>query len=115
MRWLIDEMFPLAVAEELRARGHDAVAVAERDLQGAADDVVFDLAVREGRVVVTENFADFAALVEGRQAGDEPCIPVVFARKSSLPVGGALAARLADRLATLAKANPDPYQGLHWP
>jgi predicted nuclease of predicted toxin-antitoxin system len=108
-------MFPHAVAEEFRARDHDAVAVFELNLQGTPDEEVFDLAVNEDRVVVTENFADFAALVERRQATDEPCTPVVFVRKSSLPTGGALAAHLAERLDGWAADNPDPYPGLHWP
>ncbi len=115
MKWLIDEVFPHAVAEELRSRDHDAVAVFELDLQGTPDEDVFDLAVNEGRIVVTENFADFAVLVEHRQGADRPCTPVVFVRKSSLPVGGALATHLADRLDAWAHDNPDPYHGLHWP
>jgi len=115
MKWLIDEMFPPAVADELRDRGHDAVAVLERDMQGAPDADVFELAVKEQRVVVTENFADFAALVEQHQTDNKPSTPVVFVRKSSLPPGGALPSHLADHLDDWAKDNPDPYQGLHWP
>jgi len=115
MKWLIDEMFPHAVAEELRSKGHDAVAVFELDMQGARDEEVLDLPVDQGRVVVTENFADFAALVEQRQTADEQCTPVVFVRKSSFPAGGALPAHLAEHLDKWAQDNPDPYHGLHWP
>lgn len=115
MKWLIDEMFPHAVAEELRDKGHDAVAVFELEMQGALDDEVFERAVKEKRVVVTENFVDFAALVERRQADDDPCTPVVFVRKLSFPAGGALPAHLAEHLDLWAEANPDPYEGLHWP
>jgi hypothetical protein len=115
VKWLVDEMFSPAVAEALREKGHDAVAVFELEMQGAPDDEVFDRAVKENRVVVTENFADFAALVEGRQADDDPCTAVVFVRKSSFPAGGALPAHLAEHLDQWAEANPDPYEGLHWP
>ena len=115
MKWLIDEMLPQAVAEALRSKGHDAVAVFELEMQGAPDDEVFARAVQEKRVVVTENFADFAALVEGRQADDDSCTAVVFVRKSSFPAGGALPSRLAEHLDQWAEANPDPYEGLHWP
>ena len=90
MKWLIDEMLPPTVADELRDRGHDAVAVLEMEMQGAPDADVFELAVKEQRVVVTENFADFAALVEQHQTDNKPSTPVVFVRKSSLPPGGAL-------------------------
>jgi len=89
--------------------------VLELEMQGAPDHEVFDRAVDEKRVVVTENFADFAALVEERQANDDPCTPVVFVRESSFPAGGALPAHLAERLNQWADANPDPYEGLHWP
>lgn len=115
MKWLVDEMFPPALAAELRERGHDAVAVAELDLQGAPDQDVFDLAANEQRIVVTENFADFAAIVDQRQSNDDACTPVVFVRKSSFPSGGALPAHLAEHLDEWAQNNPDPYQGLHWP
>lgn len=115
MKWLIDEMFSHAVAESLRDRGHDAVALIEIEMQGAPDEVVFERAVKDQRVVVTENFADFAALVEGRQANEEPCTAVVFIRKSSFPAGGALPAHLAEHLNKWAEDNPDPYEGLHWP
>jgi hypothetical protein len=115
VKWIIDEMLPLATAQELRDKGHDAVAVAELAMRGATDGEVFDRAVGEQRIVVTENFADFAALVEQRQRSDEPCTPVAFVRKSSLPSRGALATHLAKRLDQWATANPEPYEGLHWP
>ncbi len=115
MKWLVGEMFPATVAQALRDKGHDAVAVFELEMQGAPDDEVFERAVKENRVVVTENFADFAALVEGRQADDDPCAAVVFVRKSSFPAGGSLPVHLAEHLDQWAEANPDPYEGLHWP
>jgi len=115
MKWLIDEMLPHATAQELRDRGHDAITVADLDMRGAPDAAIFDAAVNEQRVVVTENFADFAALVDQHQTNNEPCTPVVFVRKSSFPARGALPTHLAEHLDRWARRNPDPYQGLHWP
>ena len=115
MRWLIDEMLPPALADELSQRGHDAVAVFDLDMQGADDDAVFERAVIDDRIVVTENFADFVALVDRRLGDDEPVTPVVFVRKASFPSGGALAPRLADHLDQWSQENPDPYRGIHWP
>lgn len=57
MRWLLDEMLPPTTAELLNERGHDAVSVQAAGLAGAADPDVFDHAVAEQRLVVTENFA----------------------------------------------------------
>ena len=114
MRWLLDEMLPPGAAEELNGRGHDATTVADLGLAGQADWVVFDRALSEGRVVVTENIADFAVLLEERLRSDQPVVPVVFVRKADLPRRGALPHHLAGRLDRWAEANPDPYLGPHW-
>jgi predicted nuclease of predicted toxin-antitoxin system len=114
VRWLIDEMLPPATATELNGRGHDAVSVHDIVLAGADDTSVFASAVGDKRTVVTENFADFAALLEIRLAAGEPCVPVVFVRKTDLPRRGALAVHLAERLDSWSKAEPEPYVGPHW-
>ena len=114
MRWLVDEMLPPATAERLNQLGHDAVSVHDVGLAGADDDDVFGYAVANQRVVVTENFADYAVILEQRQSRDEPCVPVVFVRKSAFP-RGALAAHLAEHLDAWATQNADPYMGAHWP
>ena len=114
MRWLLDEMLPPASCRLLVGKGHDAISVSEAGLAGADDGRVFDLAVRERRVLVTENFADYALLLEQRLSRNEPCVPVVFVRKADLPRRGSLATHLARRLLAWAKANQHPYVGPHW-
>jgi predicted nuclease of predicted toxin-antitoxin system len=114
VKWLIDEMLPPETALELNRLGHDAVSVAGLGLTGQADPVVFDRAVAELRIVVTENVADFAMLLDQRIRDDEPAVPVVFVRKGDLPRRGALPHHLAERLSAWAEANPDPYLGPHW-
>lgn len=108
-------MLPKVTAEELEQLGHDAVSVLDVELAGAEDSAVFDFAVSEQRIVVTENFADFAALLEQRQRADEPCVPVVFVRKAAFPSRGALPTHLAKHLDRWAEENPEPYEGFHWP
>lgn len=115
MRWLIDEMLPPTTAEELMLRGHDAVAAVAAGLAGAADADVLQRAVDDDRVLVTENFADFAALLEQAAARDERAVPVVFVRKSSFPAGPGLAFHLAEHLHTWSERHPEPYRGAHWP
>jgi hypothetical protein len=57
---LLDEMWPLVIAEQMRARGHDVVAAAARtDLRTKSDGDVFRVAQLEGRAIVTENAADY--------------------------------------------------------
>ena len=115
MRWLLDEMLPPLLAAKLNERGHDAVSVYDAGLAGAADPEVFDYAVKQQRVLVTENFADYALLLAQRLGNDQPCVPVVFVRKPSAVKGGALATHMARRLHGWASANPDPHVGPHWP
>ncbi|WP_017627355.1 DUF5615 family PIN-like protein [Nocardiopsis chromatogenes] len=105
--FLIDEMFPPATARLLRdTYSHDAVHVFEIGLQAAEDSLVAATARAEGRAVVTENVADFAA---------ERDVALVFVLKRNLPPGGAQAAGLPKILADWAQANPVPYLGPHWP
>ena len=54
MRFLVDENLPPAVAEMLRARGHDAVAMRECGL-GASDEHLLALAADQRRIVVTRD------------------------------------------------------------
>jgi predicted nuclease of predicted toxin-antitoxin system len=115
VRWLIDEMLPPAIATELDTLGHDARSARDMHLTETADETIFDMAVAELRVIVTENFSDFARLVEQRHARELPCVPVVFVRKRDFPRRGALAVHLARHLHRWAEANPDPYPGVHWP
>ncbi len=105
--FLIDEMFPMATAAILRdTYGHDAVHVAEVGLRAAEDAQVAVVARGEGRAVVTENVADFAA---------ERDAVLVFVLKKNLPAGGGQAAALAKILDRWAQEHPDPYLGPHWP
>jgi len=105
--FLIDEMFPTAAAALLRdTYGHDAVHVAEVGLRAVDDAQVAATARAEGRAVVTENVADFAA---------ERDVVLVFVLKKNLPAGGGQAAALAKVLDRWAQYHPDPYLGPHWP
>jgi hypothetical protein len=104
--FLIDEMFPVAAAELLRSRhGRDAVHVSEAGLRAADDTQVAAAARAEGRAVVTENVADFAA---------ERDLVLVFVLKN-LPAGGTQAAALARILDRWDTEHPDAYLGPHWP
>lgn len=105
--FLIDEMFPEAVALLLRKTyGHDAVHVAEIGLRATEDAHVAAAARAQGRAVVTENVADFAA---------ERDVVLVFVLKKNLPAGGGQAAALAKALDNWALDHPEPYLGPHWP
>lgn len=105
--FLIDEMFPPAVAAILRdTYHHDAVHVGEIGLRAADDAQVAAAARADDRAVVTENVADFFA---------ERDVVLVFVLKKNLPSGGGQAAVLAKALDNWARDSPDPYLGPHWP
>lgn len=107
MRFLIDEMFPPAVAEVLRDdHGHDAVHVTEVGLRAAEDPEVAAAARTQDRALVTENVIHFA---------DERDLVLVFVNKRKLPAGGAQATALAELLDRWAANQPAPYRGPHWP
>lgn len=107
MKFVLDEMYPPAAAERLRDRhDHDAVHVAEAGFRATEDAEIAAVARAEGRVMVTDDVADYAM---------ERAHVLVFVRKRRLPAGGGQAAALADVLARWATANPAPYVGAHWP
>ncbi|HYM54441.1 MAG TPA: DUF5615 family PIN-like protein [Solirubrobacteraceae bacterium] len=56
----MDEMYPAALAEALRAAGIDARTVVELGLAGRSDPEILAAAVADGYTVLTENVADFA-------------------------------------------------------
>lgn len=65
MRLLLDEMYPPAIAEQLRERGHDVEAVvAKPELRSLPGEQLFAVAQSERRAVVTENVVDFAPIAD---------------------------------------------------
>lgn len=63
MRALLDEHLSPQIAVLLREAGYDVEAVADRDdLVARSDRIIFDVACREGRAVVTDNIKDFRPL-----------------------------------------------------
>ena len=70
MRLLLDEMYSPRLAEHLRARGHDVLAVADlTELIGRSGIEVAQFARERGRIVVTRNVADFLRLDTRHHSG----------------------------------------------
>ena len=79
MRLLLDEHFPRRLAEMLRGRGHDVVAVSESAaLRGCSDTDLFAHARGERRAIVTQNVADFAVLLQQSVVDESEHFGVVF-------------------------------------
>src|SRR2546430_14371570 len=61
------------IADQLRQRGHDVQAVADRlDLRGRSDVVISAAGQTEGRAIVTKDVAGFRRLANQRLADGEP-------------------------------------------
>jgi hypothetical protein len=109
---LLDEMIPPAVAEQLRQRGHDVVAVAERaDVRSLPDREVFAFAQAEGRAIVTRDRADYILLDREQRAAGVPHagLVLVSSRFAAAAVGPLVKA--LDQL--LARDEPYP-DFVHW-
>ena len=88
MSFLIDNSVSPLVAERLREAGHDAVHVRDYGLQDSDDEIIFDRATAEDRVVVSAD-TDFGTILAERKAtkpslilfrGKSPRRPEVQAR-----------------------------------
>lgn len=112
MKLLLDEMIPVAVAEQLRDRGVDVVAVSERsDLRSLPDARVFAFAQTEGRTIVTRDRADYLGIDRSqREAGLTHAGLVLVPSSFPEPAVG----RLVKALDELVSRAP-PYPGfVHW-
>lgn len=66
MRFLIDNALSPALAERLKAAGHNTAHVRDYGLQAAADEEIFTRAQQEQRVLVSAD-TDFGTLLASRQ------------------------------------------------
>jgi predicted nuclease of predicted toxin-antitoxin system len=66
VRFLLDESADLPLQGHLRATGHDATAIAHEYPGALIDEDVLDIAVREDRILIT-NDRDFGELVFRRR------------------------------------------------
>ncbi|MBM3495377.1 MAG: hypothetical protein FJX72_13805 [Armatimonadetes bacterium] len=73
MRFVVDNALSPLLAEGLRSAGHDAVHVRDLGLASADDEVIFTLAAREQRIVVSAD-TDFGTLLAHRRSAQPSVI-----------------------------------------
>ena len=114
MKLLLDEMLDPSIAAELRARGHDVVAVAERpDLRTQPDRAILAAAEAEDRIVVTED-RDYRRLGAERVLADRSYPAVIFTDDRSWPrANRRTLGRLVTALDKLLTSGAT-IEGEHW-
>ena len=96
---LLDEMFSPRLAEQLRARGVDCIAIADDVVLSSEDDpVVLEAALTAGRVLVTNNVVDFERLRTQRSANDQPVPPLIYTSETAFPRNRKFIGRLLEAL-----------------
>ena len=115
MRLLLDEMLPPGAARALRARGHDAVAVAgSRRLRKRPDRTILDAAREEDRTIVTADIGDFRQLAAAEAAAGRPFPPLILLPARSWPYfNPRVSARLVTALDALLASGAE-VEGEHW-
>jgi predicted nuclease of predicted toxin-antitoxin system len=111
MKLLLDEMYTPTIAEQLRARGHDAASIHDpeyRMLEGEPDDEVWAAAIADDRVLVSENVQDFRRIEANALAHAQPVARLIFTTDRQFPRGDpATLGRLVSALDALLAAEPD--------
>ncbi len=113
---VLDEMLPKTLAEQLRERGHDAVAVTERPAwRGTSDRRLIELAWSDGRAIVTYNLEDFLRLTS--DLGSRGTVPPGLVLLSSRRFPDSQPATFGRLLRSLEALLEDPpaWPGfVHW-
>jgi len=113
MRLYLDEMYPPAIAEMVRASGVEIISSHKCGRDGFLDEDVLTLAGDDGRCVVTDNHQHFVRLTLNFYAESRPHAGVVLVPTS---VEHHHYARLAAAIVRFARENPQglqPYE-IRW-
>lgn len=86
MKLSLDEMYPAAIAQALRERGCDVLAVQEEEaLRELSDEALFAMARQSDRALVTENVKDFAPIEARARVQGEAHPGLVFTSNRGFP------------------------------
>ncbi len=100
---LLDEMFSPTIAEDLVARGIDCRAVvADPVLRALSDLEIFQAALTEGRILVTNNVPDFESLRRAHEAAGNDVPGLIYTSDVTFPRTKAYLSRLGAALAASA-------------
>ena len=99
---LLDEMLSGAIAQQLRAKGHDVVAVvADPALVSLPDDQILAHAASAGRALVTANIKDFVPLDGQFRAAGQSHAGLILVSTKTFPQDRSFVGAVADALTAL--------------
>jgi len=99
---LLDEMFPDTIAQQLRAKGHDAQAVAaDPALVSLPDDQILAHAAAARRALVTANIKDFMPLDSGYRAAGHDHAGLILISTKTFPQDRGYTAAITSALIAL--------------
>ena len=109
---LLDEMFSPAIADGLAAQGIDCRAVVSDALLRALSDLeIFEAALLEARVIVTNNVPDFESLRRARDAAGGAIPGLIYTSDFTFPRTKAYVSRLVTALADAATGHEAARHG----
>jgi hypothetical protein len=113
---LLDEMFSPAIATDLASRGIGCRAVvADSVLRALSDLEIFQAALAEGRVLVTNNVPDFESLRRAHEAAGNEVPGLIYTSDLTFPRTKAYVAQLGAALgAAAADRETDRRGGVLW-
>jgi uncharacterized protein DUF5615 len=114
VKLILDEMLSASIADQLRLRGHDVVAVVEHALLcGLSDAELLAFAETERRALVTYDL-DFLYLDEDYRGREEAHSGIVMLHSRRFPQGSASNGKLVKSLDRLVALEPPYPSFVHW-
>ena len=99
---LLDEMFADTIAQQLRVKGHDVLAVvADPSLVSLPDDQIHSRAAATGRALVTANIKDFMPLDAQYRAAEQSHAGLILVSAKTFPQNRSYTSAVTSALAVL--------------
>lgn len=117
MKLAFDHHYSRIIAEELRNKGHDAVAAVERGWDREDDEPLLARCAAEQRALVTNNVADFTAIAQSWTAQGRQHAGLIFTSDTSLPRTRGTIGTYLQLLDELLARHPEPdsfTDRVHW-
>jgi hypothetical protein len=109
---LLDEMFSGHIADQLRSKGHDVLAVvADPALLALPDDQILAHAAATGRALVTANIKDFMPLDAQYRAAGQTHAGLIFISSKTFRQDRAYTAAITNALSALLDQAPGMQPG----